>query len=337
MSGDAYGRALGLAHDSGWSHLSHDNGENPSSPGSSSMYGLEKIANATADEMFGARRGGGRGGGSRGRGRATRRAVRPRVRRAFKAGRALGRAQGAGLGGGYDEMLGSWAWQQGLVPGQDWGAEELMEPYEATEGSDMLDAEVDALLAEDDEDGAAEGYEDYYGLYDEFMGADDDEDDDDDEEFGRRGRGGRGRGGRGGRSRSRGRGSSRGRSRGRGRSQQRQQRQQRRQRRRKIAGAIMQQRQQQMLPPPPPPPEEDFFYEEEEEFVPYAEAAPMDPEFHRRESYQISPSAYQDAYGNVAPPPQEGTFTHSLKVGVGLGVGFLGVALGFSLLSRGLR
>jgi hypothetical protein len=54
-------------------------------------------------------------------------------------------------------------------------------------------------------------------------------------------------------------------------------------------------------------------------------------------SFSPASMAYGSQPTQVTPPPQEGAFGHSLKVGLGLGLGFMGVALGVSLLARGLR
>ncbi len=299
---DYYGRRMGLAHDSGWSNLSSGNGESHlavPTPGSAPMYGMETIANATADEMFGGRRG-----------RPVRRAVRAtRPRRVARRQRRRERRQERE----YERAgWGSPGWQAAqegegyMAAGYDTGAE-LLEPYdEDGAGTDMLDAEIEALLAEPEE-----GEYDEYGLFDEYYGEEDEDeddefglhpfdefglDDDEEDEYGRRGRGRRGR-------RGRKKAFKAGMKIGRRR---------RRRRRRKRR-------------------------EEEEEEAPSYERIPMLPTALGQQipMQREFPVAYGAA--GVAPPPSQGTFGESFKTGLGVGLGFMGVVVGVSLLARGMR
>lgn len=328
--GSRYGQDLGLAHDSGWAHLSHGQGESPLSQ-PQEQFGLERIAEATADEMF----------GRRGR------------RASFRAGMAVGRRQqrrfnrrqqrwGSPGVSEYERAgWGSAAWQAGMVPGQEYapgGPSVPMGPMEDPYAMDQSDMEADALLAEMDQEdsmmqqdydsgygpeygpeyGADEEDDEYGEDEDEDFGEDDEDfgEDDEEDEFGYWGRG-RGRGMRPMRQARR-----RFRRRAPIRRARRQRRRMRRARsqqgqmapypeRRLISGPAVAKPMQQ-LPPRP--------WEEQQQMMPMQPGYPI---------YGAAP---------VAQPPQDdGAFSHSLKVGLGLGLGFMGVALGVSLLARGFK
>jgi len=260
------------------------------------MFGFDELDEFDDDEEFGR--------------------VGPR-RRAFRAGKRAARRRVGRRRERQRAALGSPAWQAGLVPGQGYSASELLAPdFDDGLGSDLLDAELDAILAEDEEE--AEG--DYYGFdSDDEYGDDEDDDEVYLDEFGRLRRGRRG-GRRGGRPRARRRAFRRG--------KQKAQRKMKRRRRRRRQHAPQPTFRQPMMLPQWQGEEE----EEEEEFFP-----PVP------DSYTPSGIAefYEENYGSVppavAPPPSHApSFGESVVMGAGVGLGFMVAAFGVSALARGL-
>jgi hypothetical protein len=303
MVQQGYGARLGLSHDSGWSHLSHvPERDAQELQENQPMYGLDQIASAaveaTEEEMYGARR--------------------PVVRQAYRAGKRAHARRAARR----DYVRGGWGspgWQAQQGMAFDTGAS-LLEPYEDEgTGSDMLDEEIDAVLSESDDD----GYDDEYGLFDDF-GGDDElelEEDEAEDEFGRWGRG-RGRG-RGRRPRRPARRAFR-----RGLRAARRQHRRRQQPRRRIP----------MIPAQPSfrqpyPMATSAAYEEGPGY--------SEDELAMQAYEEGLPPAMRSSYGQlpVAAPQhhQAPVFTDSLKTGLGVGLGFLGAMLGVSLLSKAMR
>lgn len=309
------------------------------------MYGLVDygaIADAAVDEMFGFDEDEEFGR----RPRPVRRAIRRTRRRRAKRRAALG----------------SPAWRAGIVPGQgyDTGAVLLAPEMADGLGSDLLDAEIDALLAEDeDEDegyadeGEDYGYDadDYYGFDadDEFgLAADDEYGDDEDDEFGddemyvdefgrlrrfrRRGR----RRGRGRRRRGRGRGRAFRRGMKMARRKMKKRRRRRRKRREEDEGEDQPQLDIAKFNPLLLRALQAQAGEEEEE-----EEGPQLPFNIRMGAY-----GYDDGYGyygndappaQVQPPPSHApSFGESVVMGAGVGLGFMVAAFGVSALARGL-
>lgn len=278
--------------------------------------------------------------------------LRPRaVRRSVQRARARRSTRRAALG--------SPAWRQGRVPGQDYDVSSLLMDDHSGLGSDYLDAEVDAVLS-DDEDSFDDDYDvdsDEYGFDPDDDYGDDDTDLDDEfgdddvyvDEFGRLRRfmGGR-------RRVSPGRG--RGRSFRQGMKVARQKMRKRRQRRRvmrqsqgssqgRSQSIASRQNLSSAFPIPSSPGSfSDFFEEDETEEgpnLPPGRVAASDVQLPGRSGGRVAASEVQlPGYGALppmAPPPSHSpTFTESVVTGAGLGLGFLAMAFGVSVLTRGL-
>lgn len=294
------GPRLGLGHDSGWSHLA---GGSDSSPGDSMGLDFDQIADDAVREVFG-------------RGPVAR-AVARRPVAAFRATHpvAAWRATHPRLAARRDYLRAGWGspgWQSGT-----WYPESV--PFEEVPAEDDLSAEVDEFLARDDEEygeydpehwhgrrgGPVVAVEEEYGEYTPAVwhGRRGGPVVAAEEEYGRRG-GGRGRGRHPVRRAVR---------------RARHRRRERRERREAGWGSPWAEPIDASRTPlgfdTGMEPEEEPWYPEEEE--------------------------YEEEYGNddeVAAPTQQppSTFRAALETGVGLGIGFMGVALGMQLLARAM-